>query len=159
MTENYLQIMIESLEKKLLILDNISQLDDRQIEIAMAGQSMDMQAYNESMNEKSKLIDELNKLDEGFTSTYELVKDEVKGNSAKYYDKIIRMQELIQDAIDKGVTIEAKEKRSKAAMESAIAYKRRQLHTKRMSASVAARYYKATSKINNIDPQLMDKKK
>jgi hypothetical protein len=150
--------MIESLEKKISVLDKISTLDDRQLEIAMA-KPMNMKAYNDTMDEKGKLIDELDKLDEGFTSTYELVKDDVMGNPSQYRDKVLKMQELIKQAVDKGVGIEAKEKRSKAAMESEITSRRKDIRTKRLSMSAASKYYKAASRINTIDPQLLDRKK
>ena len=74
MTQNYLQIMIECLEKKITVLDQVSELDKRQLEVAMA-QPMDLVAFDRTMDEKGVLIDELGKLDDGFTSTYELVRD------------------------------------------------------------------------------------
>lgn len=158
MTQNYLQIMIECLEKKITVLDQVSELDKRQLEVAMA-QPMDLVAFDKTMDEKGVLIDELGKLDDGFTSTYELVRDEVSREPDRYRDQIARLQELIREALDKGVSIEAQEKRNKAAMEAAIGMRRREIRQKKVSASAAARYYNAVSKINNVDPQLMDKKK
>jgi hypothetical protein len=150
--------MIESLEKKIDVLNRISEVDDRQFSVASL-QPMDMQAFDATMDEKSALLDELNKLDEGFTTTYEMVKDEVQANPERYRDMVLEMQKLIREAVDKGVSIEAKEKRNKAAMESSISMKRKEMRTKKMSASAAIRYYNAVSKINNVDPQLMDRKK
>lgn len=158
MTQNYLQIMIESLEKKIEVLDKVSEVDDRQFSIASL-QPMDMQAFDATMDEKGVLIDELNKLDEGFANTYEMVKDDVQANPGQYRDMVLRMQELIREAVDKGVSIEAKEKRNKSAMEASISVKRKEIRTKKMSATAAVRYYNAMSKINNVDPQLMDRKK
>ena len=83
MTEGYIQILIESLEKKLVVLDKIIELDKRQLEIATQ-QPFDMLVYDKSMDEKGVLIDEINRLDEGFTSTYERIKDEVQANPDKY---------------------------------------------------------------------------
>ena len=158
MTQNYLQIMIECLEKKIAVLDQVSELDRRQLEVAMA-QPMDLAAFDKTMDEKGVLIEELGKLDDGFTSTYELVRDEVSQNPDQYRDQIARLQELIREAMDKGVSIEAQENRNKAAMEAAIGMRRREIRQKKVSASAAIRYYNAVSKINNVDPQLMDKKK
>lgn len=158
MTENYLQIMIECLEKKVTVLEQVSELDKRQLEIAMA-QPMDLTAFDKTMDEKGVLIDELGKLDDGFTSTYDLVREEVSQEPEKYREQIARLQELIREAMDKGVSVEAQEKRNKAAMEAAISMKRKEIRSKKVSASAAIRYYNAVSKINNVDPQLMDKKK
>ncbi|MBQ2935216.1 MAG: flagellar protein FliT, partial [Lachnospiraceae bacterium] len=108
MAEGYLQIMIESLEKKIVVLDQIMELNVRQAELS-SHQPMDMEAYDKTMDEKGTLIDEINKLDDGFTSTYKLVKDIVQQEPEKYRDKVLQMQELIRVAVEKGVTIEAQE--------------------------------------------------
>lgn len=150
--------MIESLEKKAVVLEQIMELNTRQAQIS-AHQPMDMEAYDATMEEKGKLIDEINKLDDGFTATYELVKDEVAANPQKYRNKVLEMQELIRVAVEKGVTIEAQEKRNKSAMEVALRMKRTELKQSKVSNSVALKYYKSMSKINYVDPQLMDKKK
>lgn len=150
--------MIESLEKKAVVLEQIMELNTRQAQIS-AHQPMDMEAYDATMEEKGKLIDEINKLDDGFTTTYELVKDEVAANPQKYRNKVLEMQELIRVAVEKGVTIEAQEKRNKSAMEAALRMKRTELKQSKVSNSVALKYYKSMSKINYVDPQLMDKKK
>jgi hypothetical protein len=158
MTDNYLQIMLESLEKKIDLLNQIIEIDDRQLNCAYA-KPMDMEGFDSAMDEKDVAIDELNKLDEGFTSTYELVKDEIQKNPQLYEDKIHKLQELIKISVEKIVSVETKEKRNKAAMENVISLQRKEIQSKRMSASAAARYYKTASKINSVDPQLMDRKK
>ena len=152
MTEGYLQILIESLEKKIIVLDQ------QQAEIS-AHQPMDMEAYDEVVEAKDKLVDEINKLDDGFSSTYELIGDEVKNHPQQYREQVQKLQELIRDAVDKGVTIEAQEKRNKAALEAVFRMKRQEIRQMKVSTSAATKYYKSMSRINNIDPQLMDKKK
>lgn len=158
MTEGYIQIMIESIEKKLAVLDEVAVLNKRQLE-ASSAQPFDLEVYDEIMEEKGKLIDELERLDEGFTSTYELVKDDVKENPGQYRDKVLQLQELVRRAIDKGVEVEVQEKRNRKSLETAMAMQRKELRQKRVSQSAALKYYKANSKINSVDPQLMDKKK
>jgi hypothetical protein len=158
MTKDYLQIMIESLEKKIEILDKVVELDKRQLTISLQ-KPTDMKAYNATMEEKGSLISELEKLDDGFTNTYELVKEEVTSNPQLYREQVLAMQELIQTAIEKGVTVEAQEKRNKQAMESMIGDRRAQIRQMRVSSSAASKYYRAMSKINDVDPQLLDRKK
>lgn len=158
MTEGYLQIMIESLEKKIVVLEQIMELNVKQAEIS-AHQPMDMEAYDKTMDEKGVLIDEINKLDDGFTSTYELVKDVVQQEPGKYRDKVLEMQELIRVAVEKGVTIEAQEKRNRSALETVFRMKRTEIKQMKRSNTAALKYYKSMSKINEVDPQLMDKKK
>jgi hypothetical protein len=158
MTDNYLQIMIESLEKKLDVLDKISEVNQRQYECSTAT-PFDMDGYDKIMDEKDALVGEINSLDEGFTSTYELVKDDVLGNPEMYRDKVVRLQELVRQAVEKGVSVEAQEKRNKASMENAIAMKRQEFKKRKVSTKVALKYYNSASRINNVDPQLMDRKK
>mgnify|MGYP002471766314 FL=1 len=158
MTENYLQIMAESLEKKLEVLDHIYEVNRRQFEISSV-KPFDVEAYDAVVDEKSNLIDELNRLDDGFTSTYELVRAEVQKEPEKYRQQVMKMQELVRAAVDKSVSIEAQEKRNKASMEVALSSKRKEIKERRISASAATKYYSAVSKINNVDPQLMDRKK
>lgn len=158
MTESYIQIMIESLEKKIVVLDQIIELDRRQLDIAIQ-KPFDMQKFDKSMDEKGELIDEINRLDDGFTSTYELVMDEVAVNPDRYREQVLVLQDLIREAISKGATIEVQEKRNKNAMELAINNRRKEIRQMKISNSAASQYYKAMSRINNVDPQLMDKKK
>ena len=158
MTENYLQIMTESLEKKLEVLDKIYEVNKRQL-AASAKRPFDMEAYDAIVDEKWELMDELNRLDDGFTSTYELVREEVQNSPDKYREKILHMQELVREAVDKGVSIEAQEQRNKASMETALTSKRQEIRERKVTASVATKYYTAVSKLNNVDPQLMDRKK
>ncbi|MDE7477116.1 MAG: flagellar protein FliT [Lachnospiraceae bacterium] len=158
MTENYLQIMTESLEKKLEVLDKIYEVNKRQFE-ASSKRPFDAEAYDAVMDEKGKLVEELNHLDDGFTSTYELVREEVQKEPEKYRERVLRMQELVRAAVDKSVSIEAQEKRNKASMEAALSSKRKEIKERRVTANVATKYYSAVSRLNNVDPQLMDRKK
>lgn len=158
MTEDYLQIMVESLEKKNCVLDKVIELDKRQLEISMQ-RPFDMEAYDATMEEKGALIEQLERLDDGFTLTYERVRDEVQANPDKYRSKVLEMRELIRMAIDKGVAVEAQEQRNKQAMQNAIQGKRKEIRHAKISTAAAAKYYKAMSRINEVDPQLMDRKK
>ena len=158
MTEGYLQILIESLEKKIEVLDQVIALDEEQAKIS-AHQPMDMEAYDQTMEQKGELIDEINKLDDGFTTTYALIAEEVKQNPQPYREQIDNLQNLIRNAVDKGVQVEAQEKRNKAALENVFRMKRQEIKQLKVSTSAAAKYYKAMSRINEVDPQLMDRKK
>lgn len=158
MAEGYLQILIESLEKKNEVLDKVITLNQVQAEIS-SHQPMDMEAYDKTMDEKGELIDEINRLDDGFSSTYEIIKDKVQSEPDKYRKQVLVLQELIRSAVEKGVTIEAQEKRNRAALETVFRMKRQEIKQMKVSSTAAATYYKAMSRINTVDPQLMDRKK
>ena len=73
--------------------------------------------------------------------------------------QVLQLQELIRVAVEKGVSIEAQEKRNRSTVELALRMKRNEIKQMKKSTSAAMKYYKSMSKINNVDPQLMDKKK
>lgn len=150
--------MIESLEKKNETLDKVIELDKKQLSIALA-EPFDVEQYDASMDEKGELIDALNKLDDGFMSTYELVRDDVQSNPKAYSEKVRKMQDLIRAATDKTVAIRTQEQRGKQAMQSAVNRKRNEIRSVKVSNAAAAKYYKSMSRINDVDPQLMDRKK
>ena len=153
-----MQILIESLEKKIEVLDRVIALNKEQAELSSI-QPMDMKAYDVTMEEKGTLIDEINRLDEGFSTTFEHVKDEVTNHKEKYASQIAILQDLIRKTVDKSVTVEAQEKRNRAALEAVFRAKRQEIRQVRKSVSSASAYYKAMSKINDVDPQLMDRRK
>lgn len=155
MTRDYIQIMEDSLKKKLQVLDDIIAINGKQFEIS-SHQPLDFDAYDKTMEEKGNLIDELSKLDDGFTSTFERVKEEILGSKEQYAQEIAKLQDLIRAAVEKGVTIEAQEQRNKASMETGLKIKRNEIKQMKISTSAAMRYYKSMSKINDVDPQLMD---
>lgn len=157
MTEAYLQIMIESLEKKIKALDDIISIDNRQMTLASA-KEIDMKAIDEAMDEKGACIDELNKLDDGFVSTFELVKEDLLSEKHKYAEQIRTMQALINEAVEKSVSVNVLEKRLKNAIDMVFARQRKEIKQIRVTNAAASSYYKAMSRINNVDPQLMDKK-
>lgn len=156
MTEDYLQILEECLKKKMDVLDQIIVLDGKQYEIS-SHQPMDFEAYDQTMEEKGKLIDEVLRLDEGFTTTFEHVKEDLLSHKDIYAKKIAALQELIRATTDKSVTIEAQEQRNKTSMEAGLQMKRNEIRQMKKSTSAALQYYKAMSRINDVDPQLMDK--
>ena len=55
--------------------------------------------------------------------------------------------------------MEAQEKRNRAALENVFRMKRQEIKQLKVSTSAAAKYYKSMSRINEVDPQLMDRKK
>lgn len=158
MTENYLQIMIESLEKKREILFVIHDICDKQ-EKMLAESTLDKDLFNDTMEEKGELIKKLDQLDEGFEKTYELVRQEVSENTKQYAEQISYMKQLVSSVVEEGVSIKAKETRLKAQVDKMFKKEYEALRQKRLSNKVSQGYYQAMNRINFIDPQLMDHKK
>lgn len=158
MTENYLQILLESLEKKQEVLDEIKSLNERQAGMLME-EVVDKEAFDRSMDEKQLLIDQLNRLDEGFEKTYELVKDEVQKNKEPYIPLLKQLKETVNLVVEQGVSVQAQEERLKQKLSAMFRKEYAGIHQKRMSAKISEGYYQNMRMINNVDPQLMDRRK
>ena len=71
--ENQLIILSESLDKKLEVLQKIQDYNKRQEEIFSA-ENVDMSLFDDAVEEKQRLIDEVVRLDEGQPRRYHLGK-------------------------------------------------------------------------------------
>ena len=81
--ENQLTILSESLDKKLEVLQKIREYNKRQEEIFSA-EKVDMSLFDDAVEEKQRLIDEVVRLDEGFEILYEKLAKELEGNRQRY---------------------------------------------------------------------------
>lgn len=157
MTEKYLNIMEESLEKKLQILEGIQGYNLRQQEILQA-QEVELEQFDECVDRKGELIEELTALDSGFETLYENLSKELQDGREKYAEHIRRLQELVSEVMDRSVTIQAQEARNKKLVEDYFRRERKQLGQTRKNSQAAFDYYKNMSQSNLLPPQFMDSK-
>lgn len=155
--ENYLQILADSLIKKKDILTKLTELNDEQENIINQSE-FDEKVFNKNVDDKAELIEKLIKLDEGFNSVFERVKEQLNGNMAAYASQIKEMQGLIKEVTDLAAQVEAKENRNKNLVENKFAAMRREIGNAKRSTQMANTYYKNMNKLN-YEPQFMDKKK
>ena len=90
MAENYLLIMIQSLKKKIQVLDCIIDANDRQ-KIGLEDPALDPDDFDKIVEEKSKYIEHLDLLDQGFDKLFARVKEEVNANREAYKSEIKEM--------------------------------------------------------------------
>ncbi len=154
----YITILIQSLEKKVLVLDKIIESNKDQREI-LSQEEMDTDRFEANLDEKGRLIDELNLLDDGFQEIYNRVKDELGDNRELYKEEIKRMQKLISDITEKSVTIRAEEERNRAAAAKQFDNMRDNIQVAKRSRQAANVYYSNMSRVNTVDAQFMDKRK
>jgi flagellar biosynthesis/type III secretory pathway chaperone len=155
--ENYLKILEDSLLKKCNVLDEISEYNEEQYRI-FSQESVDLDKFDEYVEQKGKLIDSLTKLDDGFETLFARVSEELSANRSQYTEQIARLQTLVREVTDKGVSVQAQEARNKALIEEYFAKERRNLHNNRKTAKAAYNYYKTMSGINSVPPQYLDSK-
>ena len=117
MTTNYLQMMIDSLNKKKDILTRIVALNDEQDAI-LSTTILDDAAFDSNMKAKGDCIDGLDRLDEGFQALFNRVRDEINNNKAMYTEEIAVMKKLITEVTELGAKIEVQEARNKVKVEA-----------------------------------------
>lgn len=153
-----LDMLEESLIKKLEVMNKIQEENARQKEILSDPEEVDFEAFDKTLDVKGDYIDELNSLDEGFQSLFDRVKSEVGDHKELYAEQIKRMQSLIHDVMDASASIEAEERRNKALAEKYFSKEREKMANSKRSSAVAFNYYQTMSKSKDIPPQFLDKK-
>ena len=158
MSEQYLTILLESLYKKIDVLDEILRICQKQSEI-LALETFDFEAFDACVDDKDVCIEQLNKLDENFETVYQRVAQELKGNKQRYASWIKECQDLITRITDKSMEIQAHEMRNKQAVEAHLRRERKSFGQGRRSAEVAMGYYRTMSNTGMVQSQFMDQKK
>lgn len=157
MTENYLKVLEESLEKKLQIMTKLQEYNLEQQKIFQA-QEVELEKFDEYVDKKSELIEELTALDSGFETLYRNVSEELQGNREKYTAQIKRLQELVTRVTEESVTIQAQEARNKKLVEDHFRKERSNIAQNRKTSKAAFDYYRSMSQSNVAPPQFMDSK-
>ena len=156
--KEYIEILIDSLKKKISILDEIKNANEKQRIIAME-MNIDDGSFDEIVQTKDMLIARLNELDKGFDTVYNRVKDELTINSSHHIVEIAELKGLISTITGMGMDIQAQEKRNEELIMRNFDNMRRKVNDTKTSRKVAANYYQTMSKSNYVEPQFMDKKK
>lgn len=158
MEQTYVDIMIQSLNKKLQVLDRIVELNGiqkTQLEDAMAT----IEDFDKIVEEKAKLIEQMEQLDSGFEKLFARVKEELEANKEGYAEAIKTMQSCIRRITDKSMEIQAEEARNRDLMVRKFAYVKDSAKNVRTNSKVATQYYRNMMNLNYVDPQFMDNKK
>lgn len=142
---NYLNILEESLRKKMTVLDRIQIYNEKQYE-CFSAESVDITGFDAAIGEKGKLIEELSRLDEGFETLYANIAEQLQKNKEAYAPQIKVLQELIRCVTEKSVSIQAQEARNKALIEAYFSKEKKQIREGRVNSKAAYGYYKNLDK-------------
>lgn len=156
--KNYVNILLQDLRKKKLVLDKIIRANQKQQD-ALEDPNLDPDDFDVIVEEKARLIEQIEQLDEGFTQIYERVREPLQSEKEQYADEIREMQQLIRQLTEKSADIEAQERRNKALMTQKFASVRKQVREVRSSQKVVNQYYQNMMKSKIINPQFLDDKK
>lgn len=157
MEKQYIQMMLESLQKKEQVLKALLNKSEAQ-KTVLSAECVNWDTFDALTVEKGTLIDNLLELDEGFESLFERVKEPLTTKKDLYKTEIGFMQATIRSLTDKSAELEALEQRNKKLVETRMTESRQAIKQSKLGSKAAMQYYQRMNKINTIDPQLMDKK-
>jgi flagellar biosynthesis/type III secretory pathway chaperone len=155
---NYINMMIQSLEKKLKVLGRISERNRAQHQILLEDE-LDYERMKQNLEDKSKLIEQLEFLDSGFEKLYVQVKETLDNDRNSYKTQILKMQDLIRAITDKSATVQTQEQRNKTLLDQHFATSKKRVKTVRTNAKVANLYKRAMIGTGGMEPAFWDKKK
>ena len=158
MMRSYLQILQDSLVKKLELLTKIEGKSLEQAEM-LKNQTIDLDLVDFNMDEKTKMIEDVLALDEGFESIYGKIRLQLEADKELYRAEIKSLQNMIAKVTEKSASIQAIEARNKTQMDVYFANQKKGLQSKRNAMSVARDYYQNMNKVKNVSPQFLDWKK
>lgn len=115
MSEKYVDILLQSLRKKEQVLNEIIRLDNVQKE-QLENEMCSVEDFDQTVEAKSKCIEQLEQLDSGFQKVYDRVSDVLQGDRDTYSEEIRQMKELIRVITDLSVEIQVQEARNKELM-------------------------------------------
>ena len=157
--EDYLQLLEESLVKKIRVLDRIEEFDQKQKDaLSSEDATPDFEKFDSFIEEKAKLIDELNSLDDGFEALYAKVSDTLKKDIPGNASKIRKLQELIREITDKSVEIQKQEAENKALVEKYFQNARGDIGKGRNSLNAAYSYFQTQRGANSTESFYIDSK-
>lgn len=156
--KDYIQIMIQDLQKKVRILEAIEDADERQ-KVVLETSGVEPEEFDAIVEEKSKYIEQLETLDQGFEAMFARVREVLDQERSTYRDEIATMQELIRTITDKSVNIRVQEQRNKELMTQLFSNIKKQVKEVRMSQKAVNQYYQGVMKKEYIEPQFWDQKK
>ncbi len=155
--ETYLDMLQDSLRKKLEILDKIMTCQKEESDMLKGG-SMDRDVFDRSMTEKVELAESIDSLDDGFEKVYDRIREEMIAHKEGYVNQIRALQNMISEISEKNVLIQAEENRIRLEVENYVKRESAALRQRRDNGKAARSYYNNMKKLNYVGSQFMDKK-
>lgn len=147
MSEQYLDILEESLKKKIEVLDAIILKNEEQKNILEA-EEFDLEGFDRNTEEKGKLIDRLGLLDSGFEKVFERIKEALENNKEIHRDQILHLQNAIRIITEKSVSIQTMEERNRIIVRQKFKREHEKIQLGKNSEKIAKQYYNSMKGIN-----------
>lgn len=154
----YIEVLIHSLQKKVQVLDDVIALTKEQEILLEKSESMDMDEFNQTIDKKGHLIDQINELNDGFEKLYDRIKEELK-NKKEYSMEIMQLQDLIKIVTEKSVKIQVVEKQNYVKFQYYLKTKSTEIKEFKQSTKTVSSYYKNMASQHQGQSYFIDKKK
>ena len=158
MEQTYIDIMIQSLNKKIKVLEEVKRVNVVQRDL-LENDRADVDDFDVTVEAKSKLIEQMEQLDSGFDKLFERVREELQANKPAYTEQIKTMQTCIRQITDLSMEIQSQEAKNKDLMTQKFVSVRQKAKVVRTNSKAASQYYKNMMQMNVVDPQFMDRQK
>ena len=154
----YLDVLIQSLRKKLVLLNRISILNREQREI-LQDEDAAPDDFDINVRDKADLVDQIVALDAGFDEVYAHIKDLMERDHSAYEDQLEQMRELIRQIMAKDASVRAEEKRNYELAQRKFANVKKQVREVKASRKMVNSYYQNMMSQKPGDAMFLDNKK
>ena len=154
----YLDVLIQSLRKKLVLLNRIAILSKEQREL-LQDEDMTPDAFDLNVRDKDDLVQQIVVLDAGFDEVYAHIKDLMERDHALYEDQLQQMRELIRQIMAKDASIRAEEKRNYELAQRKFASIKTKGREMKASQKMVSSYYKNMMRQKPGEAAFLDNRK
>lgn len=154
----YLELLIQSLRKKLVLLNRIAILSKEQREL-LQDEDMTPEAFDINVRDKDALIEQIVTLDTGFDEVYAHIKDLMERDHAQYEEQLEQMRELIRLVMAKDASIRADEQRNYELAQRKFSTIKRKVRELKASQKAVNTYYKTMMRQKPGEAAFLDNKK
>lgn len=155
---SYIEILKQSLTKKIELLDTIMALNVLQKDM-LENPDLDPDELEENLNRKADLVEQLSKLDDGFSQIYDRVRTDLTENRGAYSEDIAQMKRDITAIMDKSTAIQSQEKRNQVLMQQKFTSVKKQIKEVKKSRQAVYSYYRNMMKMGTPGSTFLDDKK
>lgn len=156
--KEYLELLIQSLKKKLLLLNRITVLNQDQREILQDDHAAP-DALEINVRDKDDLVSQIVALDAGFNEVYAHIKDLMERDHSAYEEQLEQMRELIRQIMAKDASVRAEEQRNYELAQQKFTDVKKQVREIKASQKMVNSYYQNMMRQSHLEPQFMDNKK
>lgn len=155
---SYIEILKQSLTKKIELLDTIMALNVLQKDL-LENPDLDPDELEENLNRKAELVEQLSKLDDGFSQIYDRVRADLAENRGAYLEDIAQMKRDITAIMEKSTAIQSQEKRNQVLMQQKFTSVKKQIKEVKKSRQAVNSYYRNMMKMGTPEAAFLDDKK